>query len=366
MRNLYHSLRGSGITASLFCASLLAGCLVGGTEDTPVAGSVRPGLYRIDYTPHFPAYGVPHADSFGVVTNLLLDSSGQYRLFLVDTFYAGAVPLVVYAGQWSSGPASLVQSARLYGAAYPNDFSYPGIFYYSPVFTDSAPVRAAAPGFFQRYEDDFISGSNLWMTYRALAAPVPLTGRYTLQDTLLGVNAAPLTRREELDFNRGGSFRSREYYDGELAVETLADRWLQPGDYVFAVNPRRRYFDTAGVATPWDTLPGDWVLTLRAIGTGAFERLDVFDWYDEYAWVTYRKDATLKMAAEAGVAATGTGLGKGSATPRRPARFVSGAPRWTRSAVQSGDAHASRIPHRARTDLRSSRADGLPPRAPAR
>jgi hypothetical protein len=352
----------AGILAS---GLLLSGCLFGGENDTAVNSGVQPGLYRLDYTPHLPIYGAS-PDIFGVDTYLYLDAGGQYRLFLMDTLYFGPVPLIVYAGQWSSNASALVQASRLYGESFPEsyDYSSPGIFYYEPLLPDSAPIRNFIPASFQRYEDDFISRANLWMTYRKVAPYSPIAGTFALLDTVLDENYQPLPRREEWVLAAGGGFRVRDYYDGMLLVETVSDGWLQPGSFVFAVNPRRRFYDAAGVPGAWDTLFGDWTLSLRKVGAHSFEKLDVvYSWYDEYRWVTYNR-----TAAAAKVSATDQApeFGPPPATPRHPAGFDPAARPWSRIAFPRANVAGTRTSFPGRTSLRSSRAGELPPTAPSR
>ena len=85
------------LLASAFFAALLplSGCLFGGQDDDiPESGQsgipggeengnpegdVTPGLYRLDYTPHFGFFGVASADSFGVATTLYLGANGTFR-----------------------------------------------------------------------------------------------------------------------------------------------------------------------------------------------------------------------------------------------------------------------------------------------
>jgi hypothetical protein len=257
-----------------------------------------------------------------------------------------------------------VQFSRLYGESFPY-YSDPGIFYfdvlYSALPVDSAPIRAVTPQSFQRYEDDILTGANLWMTYRRVEAFTRLAGTFALNDTLFDGENQPLTRREVLELNRGGSFRSREYYGGVLAVETVSDSWLQPGPYVFAVNPRRRFYDTTGAPGEWNTLSGDWVLSLRGLESNSFEKLDVYSWYDEFLWATYRRETGASVKAAA-LARTGAP----AASVPRPARFGSAGLGWNRSAFPPAGAGAGRTPFPGRTSLRPNPAGGSPPRAPSR
>src|SRR5690606_38427722 len=131
-------------------------------------------------------------------------------------------------------------TARTYGQSFPEHFETPGLFYFQSIpGNDSGPVRAATAASLQRYEDDLLTGSNLWMTYRAVSPGAALAGNYTLVDTVQDFNGQPLSRREELALTTGGGFRLREYYGGDLVVETEAASWIQPGPYVFAINPRQ-------------------------------------------------------------------------------------------------------------------------------
>lgn len=359
----------------------LAGCLFGGEGDESTengqygipggedngdpVGDVAPGLYRLDYTPHFAFLGVAAADSFGVATTLYLGANGTFRLFLADTLYAGRMPLLDYAGTWSQDTGVLVQSRRSWGSAFPNDGAAPGIFYHDESLpVDSAPVRNLTTASFGRYEDDLLSGANLWMTYRRVDPPPALAGRYVQEDTLFDADEQPVPRREILDLAADGSFSLQEFYDGVLGVETRADSWLQPGAYVFAVNPRRRFYDSLGAPGAWDTLYGDWVFALRNVGADGFERLDLYSWADPFVWTNFRREsaAITKPAAEPAPAKTAIR----PATPRRPARFDPAGPRWIRSAAPGGAAGSSRIRSPDRTGLPTSPAGGLPPTAPVR
>ncbi|HAP00117.1 MAG TPA: hypothetical protein DCQ83_08750 [Fibrobacteres bacterium] len=264
----------------------LSACIFGGEDDAPAPSqssrtrSIKPGFYRLDYG----------SDSMNalVESEMILDSNGGYRQFYIGPNIS-LDPVISCTGKWGADSTTLAFSERVIGYAWGGLFEPPpGDFeYFEQAPPDSGPIRRISTTSFQRYENDQLTNSNRWLTYRK-STPLPaLTGKYeremidSISDSTKNIR---WTWRYE--FTPGGRLADCMLRDGKIVDSITSDAWRQAGNFMVLGMPRFRSLRTdtiPEVFAPPDTLFGEWVLRLQNVNANGFE----ITYGDE--WLAYRK-----------------------------------------------------------------------------
>ncbi len=243
-------------------AVLLSACIFGGEENSPP--TVTPGYYRGD-----------HGEAtrlLGLESDLILDSSGAFHFFSVDS---NAVEQEI-KGNWRAQGGGMVWSAVLSSwAEYTGEFTS-----WDTLAPDTSQLRQVTADGFERLEvsQDAQRHTLLrWVQYqRALPVPSVRDGAYEYLDTVPYYAdtvqiALPLTTRYEA--HAGGTFVETDFQDGQPQLQTSFAQWMQAGSFLIGMQPSYRQADSTHQYGAWTVYPPEYekVLNLRNLSDTGFQ-----------------------------------------------------------------------------------------------
>jgi len=224
---------------------------------------IRPGVYQGQYG--------SRVRGSNIETELILDSHGCFRYFLIDSntaFYTAK-------GRWQASDEEMLLSRVIRAGLNEGGFS----FWDTLNAPDSSRLRNVYESSFERQEAFFDSlgiPMLLWVTYHRIP-PQPLLseGRYEFTELFrdwFDTNAVNfgLTR---IRLNRGGSFFEDRFQNGKPMFEIEDFSWKQSGSFFISTDSHIRFPTDSTGFSEWFHSPPDYefITRLQNIGASSFQ-----------------------------------------------------------------------------------------------
>ena len=198
---------------------LPAACL--SPTDTPPSPKPLPGVYRGDHGTTW---------TRGLESELILDSHGAFRFFLIDSntaFYTAK-------GEWKATEKEMVWSRTSRSYLYHGGFRV----WDTLAFPDTSYLRKVSDSGFERLEvasDSHFVSVLRWVEYRRIPPMTPLAaGMYEFRETYRdGVDTAVIdTGLTRLDISRDGPYVQRLFQNSKPTFTDSDSFWTQAGTFL--------------------------------------------------------------------------------------------------------------------------------------
>ena len=281
----------SKVLVSLIVLSL-AGCFGGADEEggnplKPPAGNngsgarpISPGLYAADYS-------LLDSARAGWESEFTLDSSGDFRHFLI----VGNEPVGDTRGRWFQRDSNL-----FFGGVTESYIDPSGFFLESySIEDDTNAVREITDTSFIRKEWTLLRQKPYWVAYRKKPVERLRDGTYEYSrgvevpaaDTSAD-STDTMTVRIRITFDGAGFLYS--YSEDTLEAFQAKAEWYQLGSVLGTErNSSRSYIDSLGAFEEWDSLPGALLQRVRMISDTSFQLWSPGGILSAPAWDEYRR-----------------------------------------------------------------------------
>lgn len=202
-----------------------------GNADHP---GLRPGAYRGDHG--------TIASRRGMESELILDSSGTFRFFLIDSNTA----VFTSKGEWDAAGMAMVWSGISRSYLYHGGFRL----WDTLAAPDTSFLRNISDDGFERLEvstDSQYASILRWVRYAKIAGSNPLeAGAYEFLETFSnGVHAEVIdTGLTRLEISSPGPYVQRLFVNGILSSMDVDSRWYQEGTFLITGGNRHCGYET--------------------------------------------------------------------------------------------------------------------------
>lgn len=237
---------------------LLSACL--SSTDNPEPARPTAGAYSGDH-------GVM-TRIHGLESELILDESGAFRYFLIDSNTA----LYTAKGRWGASDKDMVWTGVARSYLYHGGFRT----WDTLAFPDTAFLRNVTDSGFERLEvtyDTLYISVLRWIRYHRIAPVNPLPeGTFDFSETYPdGVDPTQTVKGlTRLKIDRNGPYTQQLYRDGVLVSEDVDSLWTQAGTHLITTRNRHCTFEPGYAACGAAPPDYEYVARLDEVGDKAF------------------------------------------------------------------------------------------------